>query len=97
MSDLVQSDVLLLTRLESLKIARPRLRKFNSRYIGTSKLPEISVACCKLSRLDCRFQVTFQRAVPKFVAKLPITFPSSKIGRELCHKVCKYISMFELL
>jgi hypothetical protein len=40
---------------------------------------------------------TWERAVPKFVANLPITFPSSKIGRELCNKVCKYISMFELL
>ena len=45
----------------------------------------------------CRFQFTFQRAVPKFVANLPITFPSSKIGRELRNKVPKYISMFELL
>jgi hypothetical protein len=45
----------------------------------------------------CRFHVTFQRAVPKFVANLPITFPSSKIGRELRDKVRKYISMFELL
>jgi hypothetical protein len=45
----------------------------------------------------CRFQVTFQRAVPKFVANLPITFPTSKIGRELRNKVRKYISMFELL
>jgi hypothetical protein len=33
----------------------------------------------------CRFQVTFQRAVPKFVANLPITFPSSEIGRELSY------------
>jgi hypothetical protein len=45
----------------------------------------------------CRFQVTFQRAGPKFVANLPTTFPSSKIGRELRNKVRKYISMFELL
>ena len=45
----------------------------------------------------CRFQVTFQRAVPKFVVNLLITFPSSKIGRELRNKVRKYISMFELL
>jgi hypothetical protein len=37
----------------------------------------------------CRFQVTFQRAVPKFVANLPITFPSSEIERELRNKVCK--------
>ena len=43
----------------------------------------------------CRFQVTFQRAVPKFVANLPITFPSSEIGRELRNKVCKFISRFE--
>jgi hypothetical protein len=41
--------------------------------------------------------ITFQRAGPKFVANLPITFPSSKIGRELRNKVRKYISMFELL
>jgi hypothetical protein len=40
----------------------------------------------------CRFQVTFQHAVPKFVANLPITLPSS----ELRNKVRKYISMFEL-
>ena len=45
----------------------------------------------------CRFQQTWERAVPKFVANLPITFPSSKIGRELRNKVCKFISMFELL
>jgi hypothetical protein len=44
-----------------------------------------------------RFQVTFQRAVPKFVANLPITFPSSEIGRELRNKVRKFISMFELV
>jgi hypothetical protein len=36
---------------------------------------------------NCRFQVNFQRADPKFVANLPITFPSSKIGRELQNKV----------
>jgi hypothetical protein len=41
----------------------------------------------------CRFQVTFQRAVPKFVANLPITFPSSQIGRELRNKVRNYIEM----
>ena len=38
-------------------------------------------------------RVTFQRAVPKFVANLPITFPSSKktkIERELRNKVRKY-------
>jgi hypothetical protein len=28
----------------------------------------------------CRFQVTFQRAVPKFVANLPIMFPSLENG-----------------
>ena len=50
-----------------------------------------------LSELNyCRFQVTFQRAFPKFVANLPITFPSSEIGRELHNKVRKFISMFEL-
>jgi hypothetical protein len=32
----------------------------------------------------------------KFVANLPITFPSSEIGRELRNKVRKFISMFEL-
>jgi hypothetical protein len=32
----------------------------------------------------------------KFVANLPITFPSSEIGRELRNKVSKFISMFEL-
>ena len=32
----------------------------------------------------------------KFVANLPITFPSSGIGRELRNKVRKFISMFEL-
>ena len=36
---------------------------------------------------NCRFQVNFQRADPKFVANLPITFPSSKIGRELQNRV----------
>ena len=32
----------------------------------------------------------------KFVVNLPITFPSSEIGRELRNKVRKFISMFEL-
>jgi hypothetical protein len=35
----------------------------------------------------CRVQVTFQRAGPKFVANLPISFSSSKIGRELRNEV----------
>ena len=49
-----------------------------------------------LQQYYCRFQVTFQRAVPKFVANLTITFPSSEIGRELSNKVRKFISVFEL-
>ena len=41
---------------------------------------------------------TSQRAGPKFVANLPITFPKfSKIVHELRNKVRKHISMFELL
>jgi hypothetical protein len=31
----------------------------------------------------CRFHITFQSAVPKFVVNLPITFPNSEVGREL--------------
>ena len=37
----------------------------------------------------CRFQVTFQRAGPKFVANLPITFPSLEIRRKPRKKVHK--------
>ena len=44
----------------------------------------------------CRFQVTFQHAVPKFVANLPITLSSSEVGRELRDEVRKFISKFEL-
>ena len=43
----------------------------------------------------CRFQVTFQHAVPKFVANLPITLSSSEVGRELRNEVRKFISKFE--
>ena len=38
---------------------------------------------CTVSLFYCRFQVTFQHAIPKFIANLQITFPSSKIGRKL--------------
>ncbi len=31
----------------------------------------------------CRFHITFQSAVPKFVVNLPITFPNLEVGREL--------------
>jgi hypothetical protein len=54
----------------------------------------------------CRFQVTFQRTVPKFVAILPITFPSSEIGCELrkkmltstfqCFNYCKQMSIVQV-
>jgi hypothetical protein len=44
----------------------------------------------------CRFHITFQSAVPKFVVNLPITFPNSEVGRELRNKVRKFISKFEL-
>jgi hypothetical protein len=56
---------------------------------------QITFVFTKTSLAYCRFQVTFQRAGPEFVANLPTTFPSSKIGRELRNKVRKYISMFE--
>jgi hypothetical protein len=46
--------------------------------------------------LYCRFHITFQSAVPKFVVNLPITFPNSEVGRELRNKVRKFISKFEL-
>ena len=48
-----------------------------------------------LQQYYCQFQVTFQRTVPKFVANLPITFPSLEIGRDLRNKVRKFISVFE--
>ena len=65
---------------------------------GTFIPKSLVYACCVIKTMPyCRFQVTFQSAVPKFVANLSITFPSSKIGRELRNKVRKNISMFELL
>jgi hypothetical protein len=39
------------------------------------------------NKIYCRFQVTFQRAVAKFVANLPITFPSSEIGANFATKL----------
>jgi hypothetical protein len=44
----------------------------------------------------CRFHITFQSAVPKFVVNLPITFPNSEVGRELRNEVRKFILKFEL-
>ena len=38
---------------------------------------------CTSLYLYCRFQVTFQCAVAKFVANLPIMLSSSEVGREL--------------
>jgi hypothetical protein len=74
----------------------------SSGLFSTSVLIEINTLSCIAPILlfysvcYCRFQVTFQHAVPKFVANLPITFPSSEIGHTLRNKVRKFISMFEL-
>jgi hypothetical protein len=45
----------------------------------------------------CRFHITFQSAVPKFVVNLPITFPNSEVGRELRNEVRKFFSKFEFI
>ena len=47
-----------------------------------------------ISTYYCRFQVIFQHAGSKFVANLPIMFPSLKIGRELRKK---FASTFQWL
>ena len=42
----------------------------------------------------CRFHITFQSAVPKFVVNLPITFPNLEVGRELRNEVRNFGAKF---
>ena len=72
------------------------LHSFIKTRVASENMTDIILYPVAVKSVYCRFQVTFQRAVPKFVANLPITFPSSEIGRELRNKVRKFISMFEL-
>jgi hypothetical protein len=59
------------------------------------KFKEI-LAFSSLKVYYCSFHVTFQHAVPKLVANLPIMLSSSEVGRELRNEVRKFISKFEL-
>ncbi len=45
----------------------------------------------------CRFHITFQSAVPKFVVNLPITFPNLEVGRELRNEVRNFGAKFTSL
>ena len=52
--------------------------------LNLTQLGRTGVCLYVSSYIYRRFQVTFQRAVAKFLANLPITFRSLKVGRELC-------------
>jgi hypothetical protein len=66
-----------------------------STYLSKLSIHKAGFSSVEMLPCYCRFQVTFQHAVPKFVANLPITLSSSEVGRELCNEVRKFISKFE--